>query len=490
MHSPHLWRRLPLSRQLLISVNLFLLVIVGLFLVIDHRLRVSRQVQQTRLALAEEAKTLYESAVAIEDRGGNAVQNMVDSVCARMNSDDSPGHHIALLWKDVVLQAQSHGRASPGMFDAMTAAADGHPELEPMAGSMVVGVFEGPAGKVFVSEKRSNILAVAREALFRQMIAVLAVASVAALLVNFLLRKIVTKPMRRLISSLQRVGDGDLESHVDVHSCRELTYLGEQINEMMEKLDAVEQDRRVHMAKAKAIQQNLRPTHQVIRGLRIAELFEPAEDVGGDYYDVIPLSDDSTLLCVADVTGHGVPAAMAATLLKAFVTEAAKQSHHPAEILNRVNQQYHEYVMMGHFATMVLVRIDVAEQRLVYANAGHELPFVLSGDGSVQRLETSDLILGVEDDTVYEENSLPISVGTKVVIVTDGVTEAFNPREEQFGTKRVTTTIESSIDEDASLLVERFAKELASFRAGRAAFDDTTLVVVEVLPDNVKGGNR
>lgn len=484
IRTPLFWRRLPLARQLLLAVNSFLLIMISGFLVVDHRLRVRREVGQTRVALAEEAKTLYESAVAVEGENSDAVQKLVDSVCARMNSDESPGHHIALQWRGELLQAKSHGRSSPEMFDAMMAAAHGHVDAEPMAEAMVVGAFQGPAGQVLVSEQRSNILAVAREALIRQMIAVFLAGSLAAFLVNLVLRKIVTKPIRRLVTSLQSVGDGNLESRVDVHSCRELTYLGEQFNDMAAKLDAAERDRRIHMSKAKAIQQNLRPSSEVIPGLNIAELFEPAEDVGGDYYDVIRLNDNSTLLCIADVCGHGVPAAMAATLLKAFVAEAAKQSRHPAEILTRVNQQYHEYVMLGYFATMVLVRIDMAEKQLVYANAGHELPFLQCGQEPVQRLDHSDLILGVEEDTTYEESRRPICSGTKLVLVSDGVTEAFNPDDEQFGTERVTDTIEQAIGENASELVQRFAKALGSFRNDRDAFDDTTLVVAELVEED------
>ncbi len=481
LKTPLFWRRLPLARQLLLAVNSFLLIMVGGFLVVDHRLRVRREVEQTSIALAEEAKTLYESAVAVEGENTDAVQKLVDSVCAQMNSDESPGHHIALQWRDELLQAKSHGRASPEMFDAMMAAAHGHVDAEPMAEAMVVGAFQGPVGQVFVSEQRSNILAVAREALIRQMIAVLLSGSLAAFLVNLVLRKIVTKPIHRLVTSLQSVGDGNLESRVDVHSCQELTYLGEQFNDMAAKLDAAERDRRVHMSKAKAIQQNLRPSSEVIPGLNIAALFEPADDVGGDYYDVIRLNDNSTLLCIADVCGHGVPAAMAATLLKAFVAEAAKQSQHPAEILTRVNQQYHEYVMLGHFATMVLVRVDRGEKQLVYANAGHELPFFQCGQESVQRLDHSDLILGVEEDTTYEESCRRICCGTKLVLVSDGISEAFSPDDEQFGTQRIEQVVTAGMNDHADELTKRFEESLRDFRAGRVAFDDTTLLVAEVI---------
>ncbi len=481
MKSPRLWRCLPLSRQLLISVNSVLIVVLAIFLVVDYRLRLARQVQQTRLALTEEAKTLYESALALDANDPEAVQRLVDNVCARMNTEDSPGHHIATRWNGHVMQALSHGRASPEMFDAMTASATGGWGPQPMTNSIVVGYFEGPAGTVYVSEQRSNIIATARQALMRQLIAVLIVGAIAGLIVVLVLHLVVTKPMRKLVTSLQNVGAGKLETRTENLSCRELRYFADQINAMAGKLDTAEGEHRLAMAKAREIQQNLRPGEIHVPQLMIDALFEPAEDVGGDYYDVIVLNNSQVFLCVADVAGHGVPAAMAATLLKAFVSEAAKATTEPAEILSRVNRQYCEYVKSGHFATMVLVRIDLAERRVVYANAGHEWPFVKQGDRSVERLEVGDLLLGVEFDTTYEQASLPICPGTKIVLVSDGVTEAFNPDEEQFGTQRVEQVIVAGKDDHADELTKRFERTLRDFRAGRAAFDDTTLLVVEVV---------
>jgi len=93
------------------------------------------------------------------------------------------------------------------------------------------------------------------------------------------------------------------------------------------------------MKKAQDIQQHLRPAHGEIEGIKTAELFEPADDVGGDYCDVISLNEHQCLLCLADVSGHGVPAAMAATVIKAFVLEAIEVTSSPAEILNRINRR-------------------------------------------------------------------------------------------------------------------------------------------------------
>lgn len=479
MKSPRLWRCLPLSRQLLISVNSVLIVVLAIFLVVDYRLRLAQQLEQTRLALTEEAKTLYESALALDANGPTAVQRLVDNVCARMNTEDSPGHHIATRWYGNVMQAISHERASPEMFDAMTASADGGSEPQPMTNSIVVGYFEGPAGAVYVSEQRSNIITTARAALMRQLIAVLIIGAIAGLVVIFMLHLVVTKPMRKLVTTLQDIGAGKLETRTANLSCRELRYFADQINAMAGKLDAAEGEHRLAMTKAREIQQNLRPSEIHVPQLMIDAMFEPAEDVGGDYYDVIVLNRSQVLLCVADVAGHGVPAAMAATLLKAFVSEAAKISSEPAEILNRVNRQYCEYVMSGHFATMVLVRIDLEERQLVYANAGHEWPFLQCGTEPVRRLEVGDLLLGVERDTSYEQALVQICSGTNLVLVSDGVTEAFNHNDDQFGTQRVEKVIAAGVDDNAVELTKRFARSLSEFRAGKAAFDDTTLLVAE-----------
>jgi sigma-B regulation protein RsbU (phosphoserine phosphatase) len=480
MKSPKIWRQLPLSRQLLIAVNSVLLIVVTLFVVVDHRMRIVRHLDQTRLALSEEAKTLYEAAVAVNDSKPGAVQKLVDDVCARMNTEDSPGHHIMLQWQGEVLQAKSHGRASPEMVNAMIAAATDVAGPQPMAKSMVVGDFAGPGGTVYVSEKRSNLIATARKELLRQLIALALTGAVAALVVTLVLYLVVTKPMRKLVTSLRSIGDGNLDSRTQDLSCRELRYLSDQINVMVERLDTSDRDRRLHMTKAREIPQHLRPSPQDLEKLDVAELFEPAEDVGGDYFDVIPLGKGRTLLCLADVVGHGVPAAMAATLIKAFVVEASKQSQCPAQILNYVNRHYSEIMVPGYFATMVILVIDGPQQRLTYANAGHEPPFLQSPDGTINRLGGGDIILGVDEDVNYQAEHASFSSASKLVILSDGVTETMNGEDEQFGTDRVIAILNESCKLRVNEVVHRFTKELTMFRDGTPAFDDTTLLVAQI----------
>ena len=486
----HRWHQLPISRQLLILVNAILFGFVVLFLVVDYRVRMDRHLNEKQIALTEEAKTMYESLLVTEPHGSEAIQNLVDNVCARMNADDSPGHHIAADWRGLPYQAVSHGHASEEMLLAMRTAADLTGAEANATGALVVGAFAGPAGTVYISEKRSTVVGVTRRSLLIQMLAVLLLGAIAAFVVSAVLRQLIAKPIQGFVSALRSVAAGNLSVITRTRSCRELSYLADQINSMTKALDHAQRDHRVHMEKARQIQQNLRPTVNGLAGIDVAELFEPADDVGGDYYDVIALPNGCYLLCVADVCGHGVPAAMAATLSKAFVSEAAKKSSSPARILTDVNERYCEYVMMGHFATMTLLIVDPRNKQMTYANAGHELPFVQIGTQTPIRLNVGDLILGVEDDTHYDEVTIQLDGPARIVLVSDGVTEALNPSEEHYGTDRIEQLMSAIPTSTARQLVEAFESSLDCFRKGRNAFDDTTLLValvpeVSVLISNV-----
>jgi sigma-B regulation protein RsbU (phosphoserine phosphatase) len=474
------WHQLPISRQLLVLVNAVLLGFVVLFLVFDYRVRMDQHFGEKQIALTEEAKTMYESLLVVQSHGTDAIQDLVDKVCARMNTDDSPGHHIAADWNGQPYQAVSHGHASDEMLSAMRSAADTTDVNSQADHAIVLGAFTGPAGTVYISEKRSAVVDAARRSLWWQTFAVLLLGVIAAFVVSAVLRQLIAKPIQGFVSALRSVAAGDLSVIARTRSCRELSYLADQINAMTRALDDAQRDHRLHMEKARQIQQNLRPTVDGLVGIDVAELFEPADDVGGDYFDVIALPNGSYLLCVADVCGHGVPAAMAATLLKAFVSEAAKRTSSPAEILTEVNQRYCEYVMIGHFATMTLVVIDAIKKRLVYANAGHELPILQHGRDAPRRMDIGDLPLGVEDDTIYAEEEVHLGSNARVVIVSDGVTEAFNPDEDQYGTGRIEVLMRKNESTDARGLVEAIEASLQEFRNGRVAFDDTTLLVAQL----------
>lgn len=474
------WSRLPLRRQLMLAVNGLLLLVVVLFLVAGHGLRIREAKQEKRIALREEAKTVYESIDAVANRGNEAIQKLIDDVCARMNSSESPGHHIAVQWRGSLMQAKSHGRASHDIFQAMKAEVGDGTQPLTVADYLVAAKFAGPHGTIYVSESESSVLRNAQQELLRQIIAVICAGVLSGLMVHLVLLRVVTKPLRRLVTTLGHIGNGDLDVEAEERSCEELTFLSKQLNAMTKKLAAADRDRRLHMKKAREIQHHLCPTNGEVKGIETAELFEPAEDVGGDYYDVVPLGDYQCLLCLADVSGHGVPAAMAATVIKALVLESVDVTHSPAEILNRINRRYVELIVDGHFATMVVVLVDRQQMTLTCANAGHEHPFIQEPGKAVRRLEVSDLLLGVDESMTFTEETTSAASGTKIVLVSDGVTEMFDPEENQFGTARVSQVMESSAAADARQLVDEFSVVLAKFRQSRPPFDDTTLLAATV----------
>lgn len=480
MLSFEFWKRLPIRHQLMLAVNGHLLLAVILFLALGHGLRIRDAKRETRVALLKEAKTLYESVDAIANRGNESIQQLIDDVCARMNSSEFPGHHIALEWQGRSMQAQSHGRASHDMFLAMREGAAEPVHLFPKTHSLLVAKFVGPRGTIYVAEAEESVLRKARPELLRQVIAVLITGALAGLIVHIVLRRVVTKPLRRLATTLGRIGVGDLDAEADQRGCEELTYLSEQINSMRIQLAEADRDRRFQMKKARDIQQHLRPANGTVKGIKTAVLFEPAEDVGGDYYDVIPLGGHQCLLCLADVSGHGVAAAMVAAVIKALVLEATEVTHSPAEILNRINRRYAEIIMEGHFATMAVVLVDCQQVTLTVANAGHELPFIQQPGNPVQRLEDSDLLLGVDPAMTYTEKMVSVASGTRIVLVSDGVTEMFDPDDDQFGTQRVSEVMEVSSTSDIQQLVNDFSQVLVKFRRSRTPIDDLTLVAAEL----------
>ena len=202
-----------------------------------------------------------------------------------------------------------------------------------------------------------------------------------------------------------------------------------------------------------------------------------ADEVGGDYYDVITLSDGTVLLCVADVTGHGVSAAMATVLLRSLLHTAAESLCCPREILDFANRRFVEATLPGDFATVILVQVDVQSRRLEYASAGHETALLLSPYGERRVLESTGLILGIDADATWESQECDLAQGERLLLVTDGVTETHGPNGTLFGRDRLIELLqnfpESSLDE----VINRIKHALAAFQQGTVQHDDVTMVL-------------
>ncbi len=279
-----------IRRVLVVAVNLPLAVLVTCFLLYEYQRELSERVDNNRIALEEEAKTLLPAVLELRHHGIPAVQQYIDTVCGRMQAEKSPGHHIAVRLPDATLQATSHGRDSAEMLTVLEQAADS-PNRRALLGEreLVVGAASADGVTTYVAETLANVKQAVHWAATRRLLGLIALFLIAAVLVNVVLLWAVTNPVQMLVATVQQIGKGQFGVHPESFRSAELNYLATEIDAMSQSLASADRDRKTQMAKAQEIQQNLLPGDFSTPGLRIARLFQPAEDIGGDYFDILSL---------------------------------------------------------------------------------------------------------------------------------------------------------------------------------------------------------
>lgn len=469
--------------QLLVAVNTALALPLFMFLVIDYRREIADRVAEKHLALREEAKTLLPAVLRISGDGHEAVQKYVDAVCGRMRDAVSPGHHIVVCLDETVLQALAHDRSSPEIFEAMQAAARSPSYRAKFRDEeLVVGIDQQGDVTALVSEYVTNIRRSVNRQILQRLAQIALLAVVAAGIINFVFLRMTAKPLEQLVNTVRRIGQGELGAQTGPFNSEEFTYLAEAVNSMSASLAETDRYRRQEMARARRIQESLLPKQTDTPGLTVAHLYQPVEDVAGDYYDLLALPDGTWLVCIADVTGHGVPAALSATMLKALLLHASHHHTDPGQILGFVNQQLTTVCRTENLASMFLAQCNPEAMTLEYASAGHETGLLLSTTGRLRELRSTGLLLAVLEDATWQTETLPVSRGDKLLMVTDGVTEATNGQGELFGRRRLAHQFMQCSHADAAQTVGQIEKALAAHGGAELSADDMTLVVVEFTP--------
>src|SRR6266480_6389693 len=188
----------------------------------------------------------------------------------------------------------------------------------------------------------------------------------------------------------------------------------------------------------------LPPRDPQLEGFDISAYNFPTEEVSGDYYDWVRIYDDEIGLVISDVAGKGVPAALLMAFLRASLRAATHIGYAPQISMSKVNYLLWESIERNQFVTAFYGILDVTNRTLAYANAGHNPPLLLNADGSARFLEQGSVPLGMFRDTRYYEYYLTIEPGQLLVLYTDGVTEAMNPREEEFGKDRLVNSVKAA----------------------------------------------
>jgi sigma-B regulation protein RsbU (phosphoserine phosphatase) len=235
-----------------------------------------------------------------------------------------------------------------------------------------------------------------------------------------------------------------------------------------------------------AIQRSILPQQlPMVPGLDLAVHFADAEGVGGDFYDVHPIGPDRWAILIADVAGHGLAAAAILALVHALGSAVQDQvaATSPGTALSLVNQQLATRYLANtsQFVTVFAGLYSAQSQVLTYASAGHPPPRLIR-EYEIRRLDaTAGLPLGINETSEYDEASVRLRPGDRLVLFTDGITESVNPVHDFFGDERLDAVLRAPAS-TATELRDRVVNSVGTFRAGRPAEDDETCLVAVVTP--------
>lgn len=230
---------------------------------------------------------------------------------------------------------------------------------------------------------------------------------------------------------------------------------------------------------ARDIQQGLLPREiPVAPGFTIAGAWQPARTVGGDYYDVFKRSETELALVVADVSGKGIPAALLMSNLQATVKAYATMESSTDGLCTKVNQALCGNIPVGKFITFFYAVLDSATHRLTYTNAGHNAPLIVRNDGSCLTLDTGGPVLGVLPNACFHSATINLLPGDRLVLFTDGITEAADSSGEEFGEDRLIALLRENPAADAAELRDAIMQRVTQFCREDFADDATLLTAV------------
>ncbi len=232
---------------------------------------------------------------------------------------------------------------------------------------------------------------------------------------------------------------------------------------------------------ARDIQQRLLPDSKPhwptvdIQGLNI-----PSLQVGGDYYDIISMDDHRIAVVVADVSGKGVGASLLMANLQASIHSLIDIEADMTERIAKINNLIHAGTSYDKFITLFYGEYDTHTRTFRYINAGHNPPYWIKNDKSIHTLDVGGLLLGMMPNIEYESETLELSVGDSVVLFTDGVTEAMNPEEEEYGEDRLLQFLRESKEYETQPFIESIVESIKKFARGAPQSDDVTIVGLHV----------
>ncbi len=232
---------------------------------------------------------------------------------------------------------------------------------------------------------------------------------------------------------------------------------------------------------ARDIQKNLLPKKiPDYSNFEIAAFNLSSKQVGGDYFDIISLSEKDFLVAIGDVSGKGVPAALLMANLQAFLRITCKHGMRLTDATSLINDLITENTSDGKFITFFWAIFDNQNKKINYINAGHNLPLLIR-KGNIRKLDKGGIIFGVmKTITPYQEETIQLEEGDSIILFTDGITEAMNKAGEEFSDEKLEKIAKETSNKSAQEILKSIKKEVQNFSSGTIQSDDITLIVIKI----------
>jgi serine phosphatase RsbU (regulator of sigma subunit) len=248
---------------------------------------------------------------------------------------------------------------------------------------------------------------------------------------------------------------------------------------LREAMDNIHEEMQI----ASRLQRSLLPVNlDEIKGIAIAATYLPCEAIGGDLYEVTRLDDNKVLLLILDVSGHGVPAALVTAMTKILFARVMLEERSTSEIFTRINNEIIEILSIENYFTAFLAIYDCTKRELTFTRAGHPLPLLVpAGSDALQNLDTGGMSIGFFADVEFEEKTIPIKKGDKLIMYTDGLPERKNRENKMFGRERIEDIVLKNKDRTVTEIKYILIEENNAYAQNLPQDDDITCLLIEFL---------
>ena len=429
---------------------------------------------------AESSKTIISSNDDAFAKGEKISDNvsLLDAESLRKSADSEPNEMVRIVLDD--MDIQDDDSLTRYIWEGNVELAYARAKRVTYRGLDCIVCSLMPTGLVFAN--RSTVIVWNTLTILVMLLAVYLVA-------QLFIERFVLLPIDHTNEALARITDGDLDTKVELSESPEFTSLSNGINGTVDALknliSEAEHRNEVDLATAKAIQRSALPrTFPPFPEIDAFDLYarmDAAKEVGGDFYDFFLVDDNTLVFLIADVSGKGIPGALFMMAAKAEIENYLSTGMGPAEAILSVNRRLCATNDAGMFVTVWVATLNWETGELTYVNAGHNFPLVRRGEGGawVWLKKRCGLFLGTFETAKYREEKIMLYPGDEILLYTDGVNEAFNVNEEEYGNERLEAFLSAHADLHPKDLVKSLRADVAAWAEGAEQSDDVTILALE-----------